>query len=169
MQKREVFKDIELSGRKWRIQKFTPLTGSYILYQLMYTMIPLGFDEMVLSAVGNQSGTDVGGLLGSMGMAVQRTMMTRQQFVDLQMDCLKVCKELRPLGNDEAALDILMPDGRWAVEEPDVMTVLMLMGHALIFNLTSFFEGNALSEGLKTLRDLAPSGAKMQTNSPTAL
>ena len=80
--------------------------------------------------------------------------MGKQEFFELQKDCLAVCHELIMVGDSEQALPIFL-NGQWARPEleDDVMTIMALTVHALIFNVTGFFEGDALKELIRSFRD----------------
>ncbi|CQR71683.1 hypothetical protein SOV_04790 [Sporomusa ovata DSM 2662] len=128
MEKREQFKIVEIAGRKWRIEKFDAMTGSYIAYKLMGHMLPGGFDGQI---TGGNAPKD-------------RTVMSKKEFADLQLDCLHVCYEVLPAGK----APVIGENGAWGVMniEDDTITVLALTVHALAFNISGFFDGNALKE-----------------------
>ena len=129
--KREPFKDIELMGRKWRIGRFDALTGSYISALLLMQVIPMGIE----------------GQLGiKMPLSNERSIMEKKTFIELQLDCLRVCSEIKEVGGSVAPIPVLMSDGRWGIEdiETDISLVIGLTIHTLIFNITDFFQGNTL-------------------------
>lgn len=149
--KRETTKDIELAGRKWRIKKFDALTGSYIAYKLLSQMLPGGLDKQL----GN--------------MPEGRPIMSKEDFVALQKDCLSVVQELKPAGNTELPVAVILSNGKWGVEglEDDTVTVLSLTIHALVHNVSGFFDGKALQDLNQSLTGLSLVGALTSMNGPT--
>jgi len=145
MEKRETFKIIELNGRKWRIGKFDALTGSYIAYKLLFQALPMGLD----SQIGN--------------LPKGRETMSKDEFLALQRDCLSICQELKNVGGVDTPMVVMMPDGRWGVDglQDDTVTVLALTAHALIFNVASFFEGDALKGLIDSFQGLNLFNAKI--------
>ena len=133
--KREPYKDVEIGGRKWRIGRFDALTGSYIATLLLMQMLPMGLDEKVS-----------GGALAS--LSKDRSLMDKATFMSIQIDCLKVISEIQSIGGVATTLPILLVDGRWAVPdlENDLITVLALTVHTLIFNISDFFQEDALKD-----------------------
>ncbi len=140
IKKRELFKDVEIGGRKWRIGRFDALTGSYITMLVLMQMLPMGLDEQVG--------------LGSVGKG--RSLMDKKTFFDVQCDCLKVCSEVQTIGNADAPTLVMLPDGRWGVGgvENDSITILALTLHALIFNISDFFQEGALNDLTNTFQGL---------------
>ena len=140
---RETYKDITISERNFRIKKFDALTGSYIAYSLMAETLPMG----------------VGKLIGLPEQKSEIKKMSKQDFRDLQMDCLKVCSE-KLTGGMQPIFD---EGGNWAVIglESDAVTVLALTIQALIFNVKSFFTESLLTSLSGAMSDMT------QQNSPT--
>ena len=146
MSKRETKKVVELSGKRWSVGKFDALTGSYIVYRLLFQMLPMGMEQ--------QAG------LEGLNLPQNRGIMGKQEFIDLQKDCLSVCKELVMVGAVEAEMPI-MSNGEFIKGEvqEDTMLVMALTVHALIFNVTSFFEGDALKDLMTSFQNLTLSNA----------
>lgn len=142
--KREMFKEVEVSGRKFKIGKLDALTGSYITTLVLMQMLPFGDAQITGEARKNTS------------------LMSKDTFFDVQMDCLKVVTELKDIGGNMAPLPVMLSDGRWGVEglDTDTMTVLTLTLHALIFNIADFFQGDVLDNLIKPISDLSPFNAK---------
>lgn len=152
MAKRETSKIVELSGRKFKIEKFDALTGSYIAFTLFEKIMPMG--------LGKKLGID-----DTLKNAPGRALMTRQEFKQLQLDALSIVSEILPAGTrpviDEA--------GHWGVNDIDRDTalVLMLTIHALAFNISGFFGAGGLSELKAGLSDLLPANMQTSTDLPT--
>lgn len=143
MAKRETSKIIEISGRKFQIEKFDALTGSYIAFTLLEKFLPLGMEAKA----------------GLSGMPKERTPMSKQEFTALQKDCLGAVSEILQAGSRP----ILNSNGTWGVQdiERDTQLVVLLTIHALAFNVAGFFDGEGLT-GLKaSLADIFPANSKM--------
>jgi len=143
--KREKFKDIEIEGRKFRINRFDALTGSYIASLLLMQILPM--------AIGKK--------LGFKNLGQEGSLMKKETFIDLQKDCLKVCQEITKVENTEMPMSVMLPDGRWGVEglENEITIVLPLVIQTLVFNLKDFFQDGALEKLKKTTSDLSLSSA----------
>jgi hypothetical protein len=138
MEKREEYKTIELSGRKWRIGRFDALTGSYITFKILTQVLPMGLDE----ALPN--------------LPKSRSPMTKEDFTSLQEDCLKVCYELKDVNGVDAPVPVMLTNGNWGVSglEKDILTVIGLTAHTILFNVQSFFAEGALDELTKSFKGL---------------
>lgn len=146
IKKREAFKDVELGGRRWRIGRFDAMTGSYITMLVLMQMLPMGLDEQIG--------------IGSIGKG--RSLMDKKTFFDVQSDCLKVCSELQQVGESVAPVMVMLPDGRWGVGgvEDDITIILALTVHTLIFNISDFFQEDALKDLTATMSGLSQFNAK---------
>ena len=133
MKKRETFKDIEVNGRKFRIKKFDALTGSYVLYTVLTQLLPAGIIQQI------------SGLTDAMQSTAEP--ISKEKFIDLQKDCLKMCSEIIPAGDVIAPMPIMLADGRWGIDgiENDILLVLALTVHVLRYNVEDFFADDALT------------------------
>jgi hypothetical protein len=140
---KEKFKYIELGGRKWVIGKFDALTGSYIAAKLMATALPKGMEQQM-----NMPNLPKG-----------RSFMSREEFQELQIECLKVCYEDLPAGK----APVMGANNAWGVAdiEDDMVLVISLTIHALIHNVAGFFEGNALKDLLTSFKGMKLAGVKI--------
>jgi hypothetical protein len=142
---RELFKDIDVGDRKFRINKFDALTGSYVVYTILTQVLPMGIGKQIegISETGNMPA------------------MSKEKFIDLQKDCLRACSEIKPVGGQVVPVPILMADGRWGVEdlENDAPTVMILTIQVLGYNVQSFFEGNVLDTFKNSITQLNLSNA----------
>lgn len=122
--KRETFKDIEIQGRKFRVLKFDPWTGSWLAFSLMTNLLPFGIERMA----------GVSGLPG-------RPMMNKESFLAFELDCLKFVQEFITINGVFAndPIPIVMESGSF-VSEMDTVLLVTLVGHALAFNVQSFFD-----------------------------
>lgn len=148
MEKREIYKQTEISGRKWRIGKFDALTGSYIAYTLMSDVLPLALNAKV-------------------GIPAPKTgnKMSKESFMDLQKDCLKVCCEMLPAG----PTPVIDENGNWGVTdaEHDTPLVLNLTIQALIWNVQSFFDESLLASLAESISGISLQGVPTSMSSST--
>lgn len=149
MSKRETSKIIELSGRKFKIEKFDALTGSYIAFTLAEKFLPMGLEAKA----------------GLTNMPKGRELLSRGEFTQLQKDCLAVVSEVLPAG----ARPVIAENGGWGVMdiEKDTLLVMLLTVHALAFNIAGFFGGEGLKELKASLRDIFPANMQMSVGTPT--
>ncbi len=133
MNKREKFKIVDIAGRKWRIEKFDALTGSYIAYKVMGHILPMGLDSVIKGEAAQQN---------KQNEPVQLPAMSKKEFADLQLDCLHICYEMLPAGK----APVIGENNAWGVAdiEDDAALVLALTVHALLFNIGSFFAEGGL-------------------------
>jgi hypothetical protein len=139
---KEKFKYIELGDRKWVIGKFDALTGSYIAAKLMATALPSGMEQQM-----------------DIDLPKGRSFMSRAEFRELQIECLKVCYEDLKAGK----APVMGDNNAWGVAdiEDDMALVISLTIHALIHNVAGFFEGNALKDLLASFRGMKLAGVSI--------
>jgi len=132
--KREEFRTVEISGKRWRIGRFDAQIGSYVALTLLSSALPMGMDG-ALKEMGGFSSLSSG-----------RPLMDKATFLDVQKECLKVVSEVKNLEGVETPLPVMWEDGRWAIPElaKDTPAVVMLTIHAILFNVEDFFLGDAL-------------------------
>ena len=137
MSKRETNKTVELSGRKFKIEKFDALTGSYIAFILMQKFLPMGMEQKA----------------GMSNLPEARTPMSKEEFISLQNDCLSVVSEVLPA----RCAPIINENGTWGVTdiEKDTKLVMLLTIHALTFNIAGFFDEQGLMELKTSLADIS--------------
>lgn len=133
MQEKIKMKDVEVAGKKYQISKMPARTASWIAVQILTKMLP-GVMESKLQLAN---------------LPVNRSQLTESEFYSIQASCLAVCSRYERVGEVVAPQPVLMMDGsgRFALPdlEDDVVSVLGLTVHALIFNVSSFFEDGALT------------------------
>jgi hypothetical protein len=160
---RETERIVTVSGRRWKIKKFDALTGSYIALKMMSKISHI--------AVGVFAGNLTDKAVIAMSIANEIGTLTKQEFNEIQSECLHVATELVTVGDKVVDTPIRLPDGRWGVSgvEDDALLVMTLVSHSLLFNLTSFFDGNALKDSKESFKGLIPFDAQTSTNTPTPL
>ncbi len=151
MERREVEKIITIDKRKFKVEKFDALTGSYIAFTLAEKFLPMGLEAKA----------------GLTSMPTGRTALSREEFTQLQKDCLGVVSEVLPAG----ARPVIAENGHWGVSniEKDTRLVLLLTIHALAFNIAGFFDGEGLMELKAGLADIFPANTPISTDTPTHL
>ena len=140
-------KTIILSGRKWRIGFFNPMTGNFIALKL------LGKVGTIAAAVA--SGTVLDKTMLFMQISQELSNFNSGEFFELQAESLRVCSDIGPVDGDEIPpTQALLSDGRWGVPEleSDPITVMALTCHALTVNMLPFFEGSRLKEVIETFK-----------------
>ncbi|UUZ95987.1 hypothetical protein LJK87_17380 [Paenibacillus sp. P25] len=129
------FKDIEISGRKFRIKKFGARDGCFMALKV----------SGILAGIFNKPGkpgkakkVDDGGNLLAVVSEIGK--LSEEDFTWIQDKCLSVCYEVLPAG----LTPVLREDGNFGVIglEEDTVTVMMLTAHALMHNLSFLKEGN---------------------------
>lgn len=128
----ENYKDIELSGRKWRIKKFDARTGSYILFKVLglFTPVLKSLDIKSIKEIKDEN-------INLTEIAANMMSLEEKDFKYIQDKCLQVCYEILPGG----PAPVLNDSGNYGVIgiENDIATVLGLTAHALVFNISGFF------------------------------
>lgn len=154
--KRETEKIVEVMGRKFKIQKFDAFTGSYILFQIMEKVLPMGMEAKVDAVPGNAQD---GGKSLQQVMPTNRQLMTKEEFMALQKDCLSVVSEILPAGSRP----IFSANGTWALNDiaDNTPLVILLTIHALTFNIGDFFAAGGLTELQSSLAGLSLANIKM--------
>lgn len=146
MEKRQTHKDIELGGRKWRIEKFDARTGSYICLKILPMLMGAGLTQ----------GINPETLAAKAGMLI--TQMSKSEFFEIQTDCLAQVSELQTIGATDAPIPLLHQSGKISVPdvEKDTMLILALTGHVLAFNISDFFASEVLKDLGKSIQALGP-------------
>ena len=140
---RPKFKDIELSGRQFRLRKFPAQTGGFVAIKVAGILAPV-FD-MLATNQGIEISQIISPVLGALSK------LSEADFIDIQNKSLRVCFEILSGGE----IQVLNPEGHLGVIglDDDAMTCLALMVQALVFNLSGFSPGALsalLPEGLLT-------------------
>ena len=142
-------KTIEISGRRWRIKKFDPLTGSFIALKMMSKISHIAF--------GIVGGNLTDKIVIANSVAAELGSFSKQEFIEIQLECLHVVSEVKMVDEKEMLIPAKTPEGQWAASglEEDALLVMALVSHVLIFNLTSFFNESALKETAKSFQGLS--------------
>ncbi|MCB2297798.1 phage tail assembly chaperone [Clostridium tagluense] len=140
MDKKELFKTIDIDERKFVLCKFNAKSGSYILFKLASILTPLFNNLKDTSDIDDINLTELASSLFS---------LSEEDFRYIQDNCLKSVKEILP----GATTQVLNEFGVWGAEdiEFDTQLVLNLTIKSLVFNVTPFFTGSLLSSLSKGL------------------
>lgn len=142
----ENYKDIEVNGRKFRLNKLNARTGTFMLIKLTKT----------LAAVMSNIDIDK---LDSDDLSIKDLNLTKvlepifdlseEEFSYIQDNCLKTVEELLPAGPQP----IFDNNGQWGVLniEFDMALVMNLTLQSLWFNLQGFFAGMPFSSIMNNL------------------
>jgi hypothetical protein len=154
IKKRESYKDVVLMDRTFRVKKFDAWTGSYIAYQLINLALPPMLQ----------------GLLSKIGMPLaapelsKGRVMAKQEFIDLQKDCLAVCSEVVTVeGKSAPVINPVMNENgsfRSIGLEDNAGVVLALTAWVLMFNVESFFTDGPWAELVANFLDTSPPDAQ---------
>jgi hypothetical protein len=149
MDKPIVFKDIEVEGRKFRLNKLDARTGSYMTFKLVGILTPL-FKNIDLESLEDLKLND----LNIIEMSSSLFKLSEDDFRFVQDNCLQVVDELLPAGLQK----VLDKSGKWGVLdiEFDAALVMNLTIQSLVFNVTGFFKGSLLSSITNRLNIFQP-------------
>ena len=78
IKKRKVEDTIIIEGRTFKLHKFDPLLGNYILLQLFTVALPFGIGDMLSNAVGSEIPKN----------NVSSKQLSKAEFIELQKDIL---------------------------------------------------------------------------------
>ena len=158
---RETERIVTISGRKWKVKKFDALTGSYVALKMM--------SKLAHIAVGVFAGTLTDKAVIAMSITNEIGSLSKQEFVEIQAECLHVCAEVLRVGDKDIDTPLRLPDGRWGVSdvEDDALLVMTLVGHVLLFNLSGFFDGAQLKASGESFKGLMPFDAKTLMGTPS--
>lgn len=151
MTSNENYKDIEVNGRKFRLNKLNARTGTYMLLKMTKILPPilenLDFDKLD-SDDFNFKDLNLTKILSPIFD------MDEKEFAYIQDNCLKTVEELLPAG-PQAVLDNY---GQWGVSniEFDMVLVMNLTVQSLWFNLQGFFAGMPFSSIMSKLNSYQP-------------
>lgn len=127
MNKRETVSTFNLNDREFEINAYDPMEGNYILAQILAFVLPFGIGDMLSASVG----TEKQNVIPTSGK-----MMSKQDFMSLQIDILKTVKEVYSTGEKSP---VVRENGTYGVSDVSMMMVLKLIVASLAFNFKDFF------------------------------
>lgn len=147
--KRETTSTYNIGGRNFLINSFDPMEGNYILAQIITFVLPFGIGDMLKGSVGTEMKTDIG---------TSGKMMSKKDFIDLQIDILKYVEEVFPT-NEKSP--VVRENGTYGVTDVTMNMLIKLLVATLAFNFKDFFDG-IQSEG-STMDNLVSKFANSKT------
>ena len=128
--KRETYTTYENDGRKFKINAFDPMSGNYILMQILTCVLPFGISDAIKQqAPGSETAMKAANS--------NNKMMSKQEFIALQTDILSTVEEVLPSGNTSP---VVRENGTYGVEDVTSMLCLKLIIVSLTFNYKDFFK-----------------------------
>ena len=128
--KRETYTTYENDGRKFKINAFDPMSGNYILMQILTCVLPFGISDAIKQqAPGSETAMKVANS--------NNKMMSKQEFIALQTDILSTVEEVLPSGNTSP---VVRENGTYGVEDVSSVLCLKLIIASLTFNYKDFFK-----------------------------
>ena len=127
MNKRETVSTFNLNGREFEINAYDPMEGNYILAQILAFVLPFGIGDMLSASVGTEKQNTI---------PTSGKMMSKQDFMSLQIDILKTVKEVYSTGEKSP---VVRENGTYGVADVSMMMVLKLIVASLAFNFKDFF------------------------------
>lgn len=136
VKKRVTEDELKIDGRTFKLKKYDPLLGNYIITKLFTFTLPFGLSDMIKSQV---AGTE--NIPASNSNAPT---MNKAEFLDLQRDILSNCYELLP--GDEAP--VIRENGTYGISNFTSKIAIQLLVASLAFNYTDFFDAfQSIGEG----------------------
>lgn len=127
MNKRETVSTFNLNDREFEINAYDPMEGNYILAQILAFVLPFGIGDMLSASVGTEKQNAI---------PTSGKMMSKQDFMGLQIDILKTVKEVYSTGEKSP---VVRENGTYGVADVSMMMVLKLIVASLAFNFKDFF------------------------------
>lgn len=135
----ERFKDVEVAGVRYRVEKMPAKTAAWIAMQVFTKILPSQIEQQ-LNIVLPQNRGD----------------MSEEDFSKFIDYCLLSAKRYEKVGQADVPMPILASKGVWAIHEMehDFTAVIGLTVHVLAFNVAAFFNEGVLQELAKSLKDI---------------
>lgn len=128
--KRETYTTFENEGRKFKINSYDPMTGNYILMQIISCILPFGItDAIKQQAPGSEK------VMNSVNSSGK--MISKNDFIALQTDILSTVEEIYSSGNTSP---VVRENGTYGVEDVTAILCLKLIIASLTFNYKDFFK-----------------------------
>jgi len=127
--KRETTSTYNIGGRNFLVNSFDPMEGNYILAQILTFVLPFGIGDMLKSSMGTEMKSDI----GSSGK-----MMSKKDFINLQIDILKNVEEMFATGEKSP---VVRENGTYGISDVTMGLLIKLIVATLAFNFKDFFDG----------------------------
>ena len=138
IKKHETSSVYEMDGRRFIINAFDPMTGNYLLMQVISFILPFGIGDALGKAVGTEGTSTL--KIGSTGK-----MMGKEEFISFQKDVLSTIQEEYDSGNRSP---VVRENGTYGVSDVTMQMLIKLLIASLAFNFKDFFEEIPSIEGL---------------------
>lgn len=149
IKKRETMSIFELDGRKFEINSYDPMEGNYILSQIITFVLPFGLSDAISGAFG--AGTEKH--VGKSGAVMSKT-----DFINLQIDILKNVNEIYETGNKSP---VVRENGTYGVTDVSMNLLLQLLIASIAFNFKDFFKEGPLSKTFTQGLNMMSASTKM--------
>lgn len=121
---RKEFEIYESGDRKFKLTRFDPMEGNYIVYQIMTYILPMGVSAQLSSELGTEQ------------QSQNLPMMSKKDFIDLEKMVLGTVYEMYGSGNTSP---VIRDNGTYGVSDMTMNLSLRLLVASLKFNLSDFF------------------------------
>ena len=132
--------DVIIGEYRYQIGRMTPQVGCWIAMQLMTKMLPAGMDDKVVTGT----------------LPVKRSSeLSEDEFMSIQRHALNVVNRYSPVGSNEVPQPIMKGD-RFTFQDLNlnIVTVMALTLHSLLFNIAPFFSEDALKTLMGSLKQV---------------
>jgi hypothetical protein len=153
----DLWTDVNISGVRYQVGRFTARDGSWILAQLLTKMLP-----SIIESALNDAGIPT-------NLATNRSALSEEEFASIQGHCLAVCRRY----DNGVPMPIFVRPSTWAIKELEynLPTVIGLTVQALKFNIAGFFQGGGLTQLMSLLppKDQEDQEDQPSSASPTSI
>lgn len=149
--KHETSSTIEIGGRQFVINSYDPMTGNYILMQVISNVLPMGLGSMLnneLPAGSEKIPT----------MESGAKMMSKEEFIQLQVDILSTVEEYFPASGQKSP--VVRANRTYGVENVSMLMITKLLIASLAFNFRDFFAEFPSLAKFISKKDTNPAGTK---------
>ena len=144
MKERKTQDLFEIDGRKFILKKFDPMTGNYILFQILTMALPFGISSKISQMLGVPENNNA-------------AKMSKNEFIDLQKDILSFVFEQLP-GNTPCVIN---DNGSYGVSNFTMSICIQLIIAEIAFNFSDFFGEGGLTDLLTSQSDSSPVDTQM--------
>ena len=131
IKKHETSTTFDVDGRTFVINSYDPMTGNYILMQVLTKVLPLGIGNILSKNV--EKGTEK---IPSVGASFP--VMSKNEFIQLQTDILSTVEEYYKESGMKSP--VVRENGTYGVADVTMVLTLKLLVASLTFNFKDFFD-----------------------------
>lgn len=146
MERPILYKDIDVNGRIFRINKFDARKGSFMLFKILKILSPviksIDIENITEELKNDGENNDILKSIDINEIVDSLCDLEEEDFRYIQDSCLQVIEEMLPARN----APVLNKYGEYEVEgvEQDTGLIMNLTIQSLMFNVSGFFEGSPL-------------------------